>query len=97
MASKLVPIGDHVLVKRVEAEGKTSGGILLPDTAKEKPQEGIVQAVGDGRMLKNGETVDFQVKKGDRIIFTSYAGTEVKLGEVEYMVMSEEEILAKIT
>jgi len=97
MPSKLVPVGDHVIVKRVEPDEKTAGGIVLPDAAKEKPREGIVESVGDGRMLQNGKIVDFQVKKGDRVIFTSYAGTEAKIGSVEYLIMSEEDILAKIT
>ena len=90
------PLGDRVLVKRVEAEEKTAGGILLPDTAKEKPKEGKVIAIGDGRVLDNGERSKFSVKKGDRILFTSYAGTEVKVGGQEYLIMREEDILGVI-
>lgn len=91
---KVVPLGDKVLVKRLEAEEKTAGGIILPDTAKEKPKEGKVVAVGDGRMLDNGQRVALQVKEGDRIIFSSYAGSETKIDNEEYVIMSEEDILA---
>lgn len=94
--AKVKPIGDKILVERVESEEKTKGGIILPDTAKEKPKEGKVVAVGEGRLLENGEKVPFQVKVGDRIIFSSYAGTEVKIDEKEYLIMSEEDILAII-
>jgi len=90
------PLGDRVLLQRVEAEEKTSGGILLPDTAKEKPKEGKVIAIGDGRVLDSGERSKFSVKKGDRILFTSYAGTEVKVGGQEYLIMREEDILGVI-
>ncbi len=95
-APVIKPLGDHVLVKRVEAQETTKGGIVLPDTAKEKPREGIVKAVGDGRLLDNGERVPLQVKEGDRVLFSSYAGTEVKIGGEEYLVMNEEDILAVI-
>ena len=88
------PLGDRVLIQRVEAEEKTAGGILLPDSAKEKPKEGKVIAVGEGRTLDSGERSTFSVKVGDRVLFTSYAGTEVKhLGD-EYLIMREEDILA---
>jgi len=90
------PLGEKVLIKRVEAEGKTSGGIVLPDTAKEKPKEGKVIAIGDGRILKSGERVKFQVKKGDRVLFSSYGGTEVKIDGEDYLLMSEDDILAVI-
>ncbi len=90
------PLGEKLLIKRVEAEGKTPGGIVLPDTAKEKPKEGKVIALGDGRLLKGGERANFQVKKGDRVIFTSYGGTEVKIDGEEYLLMSEDDILAVI-
>lgn len=93
---KVIPIGDKILVKRVEAEEKTKGGIVLPDTAKEKPREGKVIDVGKGRRLDSGKIVPFQVKKGDRIIFSSYAGTEVKIGTEEFVIMSEEDVLAII-
>ena len=90
------PLGDRVLVQRVEAEEKTAGGILLPDSAKEKPKEGKVISVGDGKVLDNGERSKLSVKKGDRVLFSSYAGTEVKLSGVEYLIMREEDILAII-
>jgi len=90
------PLGEKVLIKRVEAEGKTAGGIVLPDTAKEKPKEGKVIAIGDGRILKSGERVKFQVKKGDRVLFSSYGGTEVKIDGEDYLLMSEDDILAVI-
>lgn len=90
------PLGDKILVKRLEAEEKTAGGIVLPDTAKEKPKEGKVIALGSGRILDNGQTVPFQVKKGDRVLFASYAGTEIKIEGEEYLIMSEEDILAVV-
>jgi len=88
------PINDKVLVKRLEAESKTAGGIVLPDNAKEKPREGTVIAVGNGRLLKNGERSAFQVAKGDRVIFSSYAGTEIKFQGEEYLILSEDDVLA---
>ncbi len=90
------PLADKVLVKRVEAEEKTKGGIVIPDTAKEKPKEGKVVAVGPGRMMEDGKRSQLQLKKGDRILFTSYAGTEIKIDGEEYLVMSEDDILAVI-
>ncbi len=90
------PLGEKVLIKRVEAEGKTSGGIVLPDTAKEKPKEGKVIAIGDGRILKSGGRAKFQVKKGDRVLFSSYGGTEVRIDGEDYLLMSEDDILAVI-
>ena len=90
------PLGDRVLVQRVEAEEKTAGGILLPDTAKEKPKEGKIIAVGNGKVLDDGSRSTFSVKSGDRILFTSYAGTEVKFGGQEYLIMREEDILGVI-
>ena len=90
------PLGEKVLLKRVEAEGKTAGGIVLPDTAKEKPKEGKVIAIGDGRILKSGERVKFQVRKGDRVLFSSYGGTEVRIDGEDYLLMSEDDILAVI-
>ena len=91
--AKIKPINDKVLVKRLEAEGKTKGGIILPDNAKEKPREGKVVAIGNGKLQKNGERSKFQVAKGDRIIFSSYAGTEVKHVGEDYLIMKEEDIL----
>jgi chaperonin GroES len=93
---KTKPIGEKLLVKRLEAEGKTAGGIVLPEAAKEKPTEGTVIALGDGKLLDSGKRSKFQVKKGDRVVFSSYAGTEVKLGVEEYILMSEDDILAVI-
>ena len=90
------PLGDRVLVKPLEKEEKTKGGIVLPDTAKEKPQDGEVVAVGNGQVLEDGKTIPLQVKKGDKILFGKYSGSEVKVEEEEYMIMKEEDILAII-
>ena len=92
----LKPLSDHVLVKPLSKEEKTKGGIYLPDTAKEKPQEGEVIAVGPGRMLDNGSRVAPEVKVGDKVIYAKYGGTEVKIGEEEYLIMRESDILAII-
>lgn len=91
---KVRPLGEKVLVKRVEAEDKTAGGIVLPDTAKEKPKRGIVQAVGDGKLLDSGKRNALQVKKGDQVLFSSYAGTEIKVEGEELLIMDESDILA---
>ena len=91
---KIKPLGDKLLVERLEAEEKTSGGIVLPDTAKEKPKEGVVIEFGEGKLLEDGTRAKFQVKKKDRILFSSYAGTEVTVDGKEYMVMPEEDVLA---
>jgi chaperonin GroES len=96
MAS-LKPLRDKVVVERSEAEEKTAGGIVLPDTAKDKPKQGTVIAVGPGRVLDNGEVKALEVKKGDRVLFGGFAGTEVKLDNKEYLVLGESEILAVIT
>ena len=90
------PLGDRVLVQRVEAEEVTAGGILLPDTAKEKPKEGVVIALGNGKILDNGERSDFSVKVGDRVLFTAYGGTDVKYDGDEYLIMREDDILGII-
>ncbi len=90
------PLGDRVLVKPLEMEEKTKGGIVLPDTAKEKPQEGEVVAVGAGKKLEDGKTVPLEVKKGNKILFGKYAGTEVKVEGEEHLIMREEDILAVI-
>src|SRR6476659_4959970 len=92
----LKPLGDRVVIELVQAEEKTASGIVLPDTAKEKPQEGKVVAVGTGRVLENGERVALEVSVGDRIIFSKYSGTEVKYGGTEYLVLRENDILAII-
>jgi len=93
-APKIRPLGGKVLVKRLEAEEVTRGGIVLPDSAKEKPQKGTVLALGDGKLLDDGSRADFQVKKGQKVLFTSYAGTEIKIDGEEYMLMDESDILA---
>ena len=87
------PLGDKVIVKRTEAEEKTAGGIVLPDSAKEKPKRGVVLAVGNGRLLDDGTRSEMQVKKSDEVLFTSYAGTEIKVNGEEYMIMDESDIL----
>ncbi|HXG62581.1 MAG TPA: co-chaperone GroES [Planctomycetota bacterium] len=95
MAS-LKPLRDKVVVERSEAEERTAGGIVLPDTAKDKPKQGTVIAVGPGRLLENGEVKPLEVKKGDRVLFGGFAGTEVKLNGKEYLILSENEILAVV-
>ena len=91
---KIRPLNDRVLVTRVEEEQKTAGGIIIPDTAKEKPQEGNVLAVGPGRINDQGERMPLEVKKGDRILFGKYAGTEIKINGEEQIFMRETDILA---
>jgi len=93
---KIRPLADKVIVERIEAENKTAGGIVLPDSAKEKPQRGKVINVGEGKLLDDGSRSKMQVKKGDEVLFTSYAGTEVKLDGKEYMIMDESDIMAVI-
>ena len=88
------PLQDRVIVKRMEEEEKTKGGIITPDTAKEKPVEGKVVAVGSGRILENGSKVPLQVKKGDRVLFGRYSGTEIKIDGVEHLIMKEDDIVA---
>ena len=90
------PLGDKVIVKRVEAEEKTAGGIVLPDSAQEKPKRGVILAVGNGRLLDDGTRSEMQVKKNDEVLFTSYAGTEIKMGGDDYMIMDENDILGVI-
>ncbi|MDA8138105.1 MAG: co-chaperone GroES [Desulfobacteraceae bacterium] len=90
---KIKPMNDRVLVLRVESEQKTAGGIIIPDTAKEKPQEGKVVSVGPGKVAEDGKRVPLEVKKGDRILFSKYAGTEIKIDGVEHVFMREEDIL----
>ncbi|TXC81915.1 co-chaperone GroES [Metabacillus litoralis] len=92
----LKPLGDRVIIELVESEEKTASGIVLPDSAKEKPQEGKVVAVGTGRVLDSGEKVALEVVEGDRIIFSKYAGTEVKYEGTEYLILRENDILAVI-
>ncbi|WAA12578.1 co-chaperone GroES [Fervidibacillus halotolerans] len=90
------PLGDRVVIELLETEEKTASGIVLPDTAKEKPQEGKVVAVGNGRVLDSGERVPVEVKVGDRIIFSKYSGTEVKYEGKEYLILRESDILAVV-
>jgi chaperonin GroES len=91
---RVEPLGDKVVIKRLEADEKTPGGIVLPDSARDKPVQGRVLSVGDGRMLPNGQRVPHQVSEGDRVVFSSYAGTEVVVDNDEVLIMSEEDILA---
>lgn len=93
---KIEPLADRVLVKPMEAEEKTKGGIVLPDTAKEKPQQGEVVAVGKGKILENGETKPLGVKVGDKVLYGKYAGTEVTIDGEEYLIIREDDILAII-
>ncbi len=91
---KVVPLGDKVVVRRLEAEEVTSGGIVLPDSAQEKPRQGKVLSIGDGRLLPDGTRAGHSVSEGDRVIFSSYAGTEVQVDDEDLLIMGEEEILA---
>ena len=97
MATSLKPLGDRVIVKPREKEEMTKSGIVLPDTASEKPQEGNVLAVGPGRVLDNGKRVEMDVKAGDKVLFAKYAGTEVKLDGEDYLVIRETDLLAVVT
>jgi chaperonin GroES len=91
---KIRPLADRIVVKRLEQETKTKGGIIIPDTAKEKPIEGVVIAVGNGKVLKNGKVRPLDVKEGDKILFGKYSGTEVKLDGVEHVLLNEDDVLA---
>ena len=93
---KIRPLNDKILVKRLEDEGKTKGGIIIPDTAKEKPMEGEVIAVGKGARTQDGKLVKMDVKAGDRILFSKYGGTEINIDRVEYVIMREDDILGVI-
>ena len=93
---KLIPLNDKIVVERLEAEGKTAGGIILPDTAKEKPKQGKTLAIGEGKPLETGKRAKFQVKVGDRVLFTSYSGSEVTVDAKEYLIMTEDDILAVV-
>ena len=92
----LKPLNDRVLVKRLESEEKTAGGLYIPDTAKEKPSKGEIVAVGPGKVADDGKTIAMTVKKGDTVLFNKYAGTEIKLDGVDHLVMREDDILAII-
>lgn len=91
---KIVPLYDRVVLKRVEAESKTAGGIVLPDTAKDKPQKGTVVSIGDGHVTKDGKRQPLTLKIGDRVIFSSYAGDEISVGEEQYLLLRESDVLA---
>ena len=91
---KVRPLGGKILLERLEAEEKTAGGIVLPDTAKEKPQRGVVLGLGDGKLLDDGTRAEFQVKVGDTVLFASFGGTEIKMGGDEYLLMDESDVLA---
>jgi chaperonin GroES len=91
---QVVPLNEKIVVKRLEAEDKTAGGIVLPDSAKEKPKQGKVLSLGQGKRLESGKRAPFQVKEGDRVLFTSYAGSEITIDGVEYLIMTEDDILA---
>lgn len=94
MFSLLKPLGDRIVIEQVETEEKTASGIVLPDSAQEKPQEGRVVAVGSGRILESGERVALELKEGDKVIYSKYAGTEVKLDGKEYLILRENDVLA---
>ena len=91
---KVIPLNDKMLIERVEADEKTIGGILLPDTAKEKPKSGKVLELGEGKVLDSGKRLAFQVKKGDQVLFTSYAGNEITVDGKDFIIMTEDDILA---
>jgi chaperonin GroES len=94
MALKLKPLADRVIVEPVEQEEMTASGIYVPETAKEKPQEAVVVAVGPGRLLDNGERAPMELKEGDRVVFAKYAGTELKMDDTKYLILGEKDILA---
>jgi chaperonin GroES len=94
MAAKIRPLHDRVIVKRIEQEHKSAGGIIIPDTAKEKPQEAKIVAVGPGRRDDNGKLIAPEVKKGDRVLFGKYSGSEIKLDGEEHLILREEDIMA---
>ncbi len=93
---KIKPLADKVLVQRLEAEAMTSGGIVLPEAAKEKPQRGKIIAVGEGKVLDDGSRREMQIKAGDEVLFTSYAGTDIKVDDAEYLIMDESDIMAVV-
>jgi len=93
---KVIPLNDKIVVERMEADSKTAGGIILPDSAKEKPKQGKILALGEGKLLDDGKRASFQVKVGDRVLFTSYAGSEVNVGDDEFIIMTEDDILAVV-
>ena len=96
MALKIEPLGDRVVIKPMKEEEKTKGGIFLPDTAKEKPQRGIVEAVGPGKVDDKGNRIPLELKKGDKVIYQKYTGTEIKENEEDYLILRESDVIAKI-
>ena len=94
--TQLEPVGDRIVVKPIKREETTKGGIILPDTAKEKPQEGEVIAVGPGRFTVDGNRIEMEVKKGDKVMYAKYAGTEIKLDDEELLILRESDVLAKV-
>lgn len=96
MASQLQPLGDRLVIKPLDAEEKTKSGLVLPDTAKEKPQEGKVIAVGTGKLLDDGSVKKLEVRNGDRVLYGKYAGTEVTLNEEDYLILREDDVLAVV-
>ncbi len=92
----VVPLNEKIVVKRLEADSKTAGGIVLPDSAKEKPRQGTIKSLGQGKRLESGKRATFQVKEGDRVLFSSYAGSEINIGGEEYLIMTEDDILAVV-
>ena len=96
MASQLQPLGDRIVVKPQDQEGKTKSGLVLPDTAKEKPQEGKVIAVGSGKLLDDGTVKKLEVRTGDRVLYGKYSGTEVRVREEDYLILREDDVLAVV-
>ena len=96
MALKIEPLGDRVVIRPMKEEEKTKGGIILPDTAKEKPQRGTVEAVGPGKMDDKGNRIPMELKKGDKVIYQKYTGTEIKENEEDYLILRESDVIAKI-
>jgi chaperonin GroES len=96
MASRIRPLHDRIIVRRIEEQEQMRGGLYIPDTAKEKPQEGEVIAVGNGKILENGTKIELDVKTGDRVLFGKYAGTEIKLDGEEYLILREDDVLGVI-
>ena len=93
---KIVPLNEKIVVERLEADDRTAGGIILPDTAKEKPKQGKIISVGDGKLLDDGKRAAFQVKVGDKVLFSSYSGNEVTLDNKEFLIMTEDDVLAVV-
>ncbi|MBL8824751.1 MAG: co-chaperone GroES [Planctomycetia bacterium] len=93
---KIVPLNDKIIVKRMEAEEKSKGGIVLPDSAREKPRQGKVLSIGDGKLLPNGTRQPFVVKEGDKVLFSSWAGNEVRVDNDEFLIMTEDDLLAVV-